>query len=169
MNLYKICAAATLAFGATVALAQEAPPIQLTLTEVGPGAIGTTFQRAVSGLFVDTFSFAPASVEGSVSVSFISGAGPISFFAALLNDQGFSYVPESGQNAFTFQSTVAADAPLSLTVLGFAGDAETLTAGAGTYAGSIQVQTVAAIPEPETYALMLLGLAAVGSIARRRP
>jgi hypothetical protein len=69
---------------------------------VGASAIGTTFQRAVSGILVDTFSFTPASLAGGVSVSFTSVAGPVTFFAALLNDQGFSYVPESGQSALTF-------------------------------------------------------------------
>ncbi|MBC7726938.1 MAG: DUF4394 domain-containing protein [Microbacteriaceae bacterium] len=48
-----------------------------------------------------------------------------------------------------------------------------LTTGAatlvGTYNGTLSGLTVSAVPEPETYALMLAGLLAVGSLARRRP
>jgi len=41
--------------------------------------------------------------------------------------------------------------------------------GAGTFNGAFTLTgTVAAVPEPETSALMLLGLAAIGGIARRR-
>ena len=38
----------------------------------------------------------------------------------------------------------------------------------GTFGGTLNGLTVAAVPEPETYALMLAGLAAVGFMAKRR-
>jgi hypothetical protein len=134
------------------------------LTPIDAVTLSTTFERAVSGLFVDTFTFTPATFAGDVSVSFTSLSGPVNFFAALLNGQGFSFLPESGQALFAFQTAVTADMPLELTLLGFAGNAETLMDASGVYRGTI----TAAIPEPETYALMFAGLAVIGAVARRR-
>lgn len=167
MNIKMIVASASLAVAASAASAQEAPPILLTLTPSG-GALVATFKRPVSGLFVDTFSFTPTSVAGTVSVTLTPVNGSVNFFAALLNDEGFSFLPELGQASFSFQSAVNASTPLALTVFGFAGDAETLGDMAGSYSGSIQVQGVSAIPEPQTWALMLAGLGVVGFSARRR-
>ena len=58
--------------------------------------------------------------------------------------------------------------PLTLTVLGFAGDpfGDTTALSAG-YGGRITFNAVAAVPEPETYGLMLAGLGALGLALRR--
>jgi hypothetical protein len=131
-------------------------------------ALGTTFERSVSGLFVDVFSFTPATVAGTVSVTLTPLDSSVQFFAALLADQGFGFLPESGATNFSFAAMVDAAKPLSLTVFGFAGNADTLADAAGRYSGKIDVQTVAAVPEPETYALFLVGLAALSAAVRRR-
>ena len=167
MNIKMIVASVGLAVAASAASAQEATPVPLTLTPSG-GALVATFTRPVTGLFVDTFSFTPASVSGTVSVTLTPVNGSVSFVAALLNDDGFSFLPELGQTSFSFQSVVNASTPLALTVFGFAGDAETLGDMAGSYLGSIQVQGVSAIPEPQTWALLLAGLGVMGFAARRR-
>lgn len=167
MNIKMIVTSAVLAVVTSAALAQEAAPVLLTLTPSG-GARVATVTRPVTGLFVDTFSFTPASVSGLVSVTLTPVTGSVSFFAALLNDEGFSFLPELGQTSFSFQSAVNDSTPLALTVFGFAGDAETLGDSAGSYMGSIRVPAVAAIPEPQTWALMLAGLGVVGISARRR-
>jgi len=168
MDPRKFVLGAVLAAAASFAAAQESPPIPLTLTTTGPGMLGTTFERSVSGLFVDVFSFTPATVGGTVSVTLTPLDSSVQFFAALLADQGFSFLPESGATNFSFAAMADATKPLSLTVFGFAGNADTLVDAAGRYSGKIDVQTVAAVPEPETYALFLMGLAALGAGVKRR-
>ena len=168
MRLNQIAVAGALALAASVPLAQEAPPIALVLSPAGGSTLSVTFQRAVTGLFVDTFVFSPASVSGPVSVTLTPLNGPVNFFAALLNDEGFSFLPESGATSFAFQANVGTNVPLSLQVLGFAGNVDTLEAAAGSYRGTISAQAVAVIPEPETYALMLAGLALLIAVRARR-
>ena len=167
MKLIHLGVAGVLATAASLSFAQEAAPIALTLNPIAAGTLRATFQGNVSGIFVDTFAFTPPSVAGNVSVTFAPVAGPVTFYSALLNGEGFSQPPDAGMSNFSFQSMVSADMPLSLTVLGFAGDPETLTAAAGTYSATIEVQSVAAIPEPQTYALMLAGLGALAWMRRR--
>ena len=168
MNFKMLAASAALAVAASASVAQEATPsVALVLTPSAGNTLSTTFQRSATGFFLDTFEFTPATFSGMVSVSLASLSGPVNFFSALLNGQGFSFFPEDGQSTFAFNATVASNVPLTLQVLGFAGDADTLTGAAGTYSGTITAH-VAAIPEPQTYALMLAGLGVVGAMIRRR-
>lgn len=167
MNLKALAASAALALGAAGAFAQDAAPIQLVLTPINASTSSVTFQRQVTGLFVDTFDFTPASFNGLVSASLRPIAGPINFFAAILNGEEFSFLPESGLTTFDFQSRVFANQPLELQVFGFAGDAQTLTEATATYGGTITAQALSAVPEPETYAFLLAGLAVLGVIRSR--
>ncbi len=165
MNLKRLFVTAALACTAGAALA-DPPPV--TLTPSGGGLFSGAFTQMVDGLFIDTFTFLPATFAGLVSVTLSSVSGPVSFFTASLNDHDFSFFPEVDGPAFSFSATVTADAPLTLTVFGavLAGDGN--PGGAGSYHGTINAASVAAVPEPETYALMLAGIAAVGWGARRR-
>ena len=79
----------------------------------------------------------------------------MSFFTASLNDQDFSFLPEVDGPDFSFTATVTADAPLTLTVFGTVLDSDGNPNGAGSYHGTINASSVAAVPEPETDASML--------------
>ena len=159
MNFKCLAAASMLALAASAG-AQEAAPIPLVLAPSGAGMFGATFERSVTGLAVDTFTFTPPAFAGSVAVAFTPLAGPINFFSALLNGQGFSFDPDAGESTFAFRADVTADMPLELQLLVFAGDTDTLTAATGRYGGAITATAVTtAIPEPQTYALLLAGLA----------
>ena len=137
----------------------------VALTSTSSGDITGTFVQQANGSFIDTFTFTPTSVAGKVSVSLSDINGPINFFTALLNGQGFAFLPEDGNTNFHFSTTVTADQPLQLQVSGFAGDASTLSGMDATYGGSF---IISGIPEPADIALMLAGLAGIGMLARRR-
>ena len=156
---------------ATVALVGSAGLSQadtvVTLVPTGPGMFAGEFTQAVEGVFVDTFSFIPASFAGLVSVSLSSLSGPVTFFVGSLNGQDFSNF-EPAPASFAFSAFVTADMPLMLTVFGAVLDANGNPGGAGSYRGVI----TAAVPEPQTWALMLAGIAGLAGLssasARRR-
>lgn len=154
------CAAA---LAGSAGMSWAAPPDPVQLTPSGPGQLSGEFVQTVEGQFVDTFSFIPTTFDGLVSVTLSSLSGPVSFFTATLNDQSFSYFPDHGQD-FTFAAMVSSAMPLMLTVYGAVIDADGQPTGSGSYHGAI----LAAVPEPQTYALLLAGLLGVGMVARRR-
>lgn len=177
MTLKHIAAAIALAASTSAVLADDQ---SIDLAQTGPGTFAATFAttESFSGLFVDTFTFSlPLAFSGSVgsaSLTFASMSGPVSLVVASLdaaNGTGVASPPDADMIAFPSSLTFSgAIAPLTLTVLGFAGNpfADPVALAAG-YSGSISFNTVvAAVPEPETYALMLVGLAVVGFASRRR-
>ena len=160
MAFKKLLLAAALA--GSVGLTFAADPVVLVPT--GPGMFSGEFWQGVDGLFVDTFSFLPESFAGHVSVVLSSLSGPVSFFTASLNGQDFSFFPGPMPMDFAFQADVTSDMPLTLTVFGAVLDANGNPGGMGAYHGAI----MAAVPEPQTWALLIAGLAGVGFMARRR-
>jgi hypothetical protein len=176
MTLKSLAVAATLALAASGALADDQT---IVLTQIAPGMFSGSFSttESTSGLFVDSFTFdLPAGVGdllGSGELTFASLTGPASLVVASLegaNGATFSTPPDADTIAVPSVLAFAnAMSPLTLTVLGFAGDpfGDTTALSAG-YSGRITFNAVAAVPEPETYGLMLAGLAAMGAVVRRR-
>ncbi len=134
------------------------------------GALGNTYQNSVdvSGSFEDLYTFTlPSQFTG------LTG----SYFAVDYVGLGLDTYLTVGQGAPGVGSTVPLPITGSLSGLNVASYQSTfnLTAG-GAYwfklsgygeAASYTV-TLAPVPEPETYALLLAGLGLMGAVARRR-
>lgn len=158
-----ICAAALGLLFVTASEVTYASDVVTLVPTQGGGYTGT-FGLNANGIFQDTFTFLPTTFAGEVMID-LKATGPVTFFTALLNRQGFSYLPENGNKSFDFKAVVGTDQPLQLLVSGFSGDASTLTAMPGSYAGSI---SISAVPEPASVALWLAGLVFVQSLVWRR-
>jgi hypothetical protein len=133
-------------------------PIDSVFGPVYASSFGATVVGA--GAFSDTFTFTPS----------VSGFSYSTIISNLLKSTGITFTDVSiNGNPFTLTNTlgvssgvsgvVSLTGPLILAVLG------TSTGPVGTYSGNF---AIAAIPEPETYAMMLAGLGLVGFMARRR-
>jgi len=151
-------------YAAVIGLLTATASQAVTLTSTGGGGYTGSFTSNVDGSFIDMFTFTPTSVAGDVKIE-LTPTRPVTFFTALLNDQGFSFLPENGKTSFDFEGIVAAGQPLQLQVFGFAGDASSLSAMAASYTGNI---SISAIPEPDSYLLLLAGVAVLLSAKVRR-
>jgi len=113
------------------------------------------FFSTAEGVFSDTFTFSLLSTQTVNGSTAASGIG--NYFVVLLQ----------GTN------TVATDAtPASFSFAGLSAGSYILqivgtNAGANSFYGG-SVSAVTAVPEPESYAMMLAGLGAIGFIAGRR-
>jgi opacity protein-like surface antigen len=158
-----ILAAALATLGSTAAIAD---------TYTAPGVINvgqtqTAFFNHTAGSFFDTFNFSIGS-GGTLSTSAVSLS-----LSNLLDISGltgnlwnnshpngtFNYGTFAGNNTtFSFGPLAAGDYHID-----FTGNATGVVGGA--YAAAV---SVSAVPEPETYALLLAGLGLMGTVARRR-
>lgn len=140
-------------------------------------AVPTTFQGLVAnGAFADTFTFTlPANSGSGYSVANFGLLEPLGFKTAfsslsLWSDaDGIAWngnesllatsVAAGGKASLSYGATGAGHYLLSVVGAG-------VGAQGGAYSGSISV--AAPVPEPETYAMMLAGLGALGFLASRR-
>ena len=172
MKLKMFSAAILLALGAPAAMASQCTGDGSSLGTIGaaPTSFASqcfrTFSSPGAG-FTDHYSFSVAAL-GNVA------GGLVDFLVFQWNDVNLSSVVVSGQgqvrsdstpaNGFSFAGLAAGN--YDLAVSGYIDRGQWF----GGYTGSISsVSSVAApVPEPETYAMLMLGLAGVGFAARRR-
>ena len=142
-------------------------------TTLNPSA---SFASTVAGNFTDTWTFNLGSAStvatsiSNVAVTLGSFAyGGITGFTALLNGTTFLNLSSLRSNNGPVSTTTqvlagGSHVPAGLFTLNVSGNA-----GAGaSYGGSIVAAPVSAVPEPETFAMLLAGLGLMGAIARRR-
>ncbi|MFZ6750079.1 FxDxF family PEP-CTERM protein [Undibacterium sp. Ren11W] len=172
----KFLGAMSLVAGLSISAAANASVIKLTVAENDSSSFSFGNSYSKSGNFSDTFSF---SFGGTSDLSFslisfpktakkdISGLSFELFHdIAGKNSQSMGFFGQP--NTLVIGSSSALDHDFLKVAAGnyhvdIKGNAYGI--GGGTYAGSM---TVSAVPEPETYAMMLAGLGLIAVVSRRR-
>jgi hypothetical protein len=152
------------------AIAAASPAMAATALTLNPGPNGTQsvgFDKTIAtpGSFSETFTFTLPSA-GTTSASLVTIAvnrlTNIDFTSATLNGNAFTFSP-TGTFEFGSANGISTMAGLqTLVVNGVSG-------GNGSFGGNISFAPAGgAIPEPATWALMILGFGLVGGMMRRR-
>ena len=133
----------------------------------GSASFGNT---PVAGSFIDTATFTvvtPSVANGSVT-AVVNGGQDVDFSSIVITGPagsfGFNLLNPDPVELWALPAAGALLSPGSytLTLTG------TNSAAMGSYGGNIAVSVAPPVPEPETYALLLAGLGALGFVARRR-
>jgi hypothetical protein len=169
--LHKSLLALGFAFGAmSLSAPAQAAPIFFNLT--APSGTFTSNPVACdagpagcAGAFTASGSFsAPAGyefVQGTISTNAINALTNLNLSSVMLNGQSFSlFSPNAGVFEFGGLTPISLLSTNTLVVSGYTG-------GAGAFSGDLTF-AAGAVPEPATWAMMLLGFAGIGSVARRR-
>ena len=139
------------------------PDVPLLSNGTNPLQYSGHFVNDPRGIFSDVFTFTPLDKSGNMaSAEFsigLNSAAIINFGGATLNGVAFT---QTGIDRWSLASTLVTAGSLTLTIWGDASDG-------GSYGGDVNVLMAAApVPEPETYAMLLGGLALLGMATRRR-
>lgn len=172
MKLKSLLCASALAVASFGALAED---FNQTVTFVPNASLPGTASAAwgvthvEAGAFTDTFTFTGVTgatlFESSlVTIGFLE-AMDIDFTSVTINGQTFDLNAMGAVELATYDLG-SVEGPLTMVVAGIAGPA--LEAGSAISASYAGTANVSPIPEPETAAMMLAGLAVLGSLARRR-
>ena len=169
MKLKMFSAAILLALGAPAAMASQCTGDGSSLGTIGaaPTSFASecfrTFASPGAG-FTDHYSFSIAAlgnVAGGLVDFLVFQWNDVNLNSVVVSGQGQVRTDNSAADGFSFAGLTAGN--YDLAVSGSLDRGQLL----GGYTGSIS-SVAAPVPEPETYAMLMLGLAGVGFAARRR-
>lgn len=165
MKLNKIVIATALALVTSASFADTGGGV----LDLGTGSAG--FNRTPTGpTFTDTYTFTLSGnsylTTGSVTSAAVAAQDLDFTSISILNAASatvatFVSLGSDAVEFFSLAPTLLAPGVYSLLITG------TQSADGATYAGNLAIATVA-VPEPQSYALMLAGIGAVGFVVRRR-
>ena len=129
------------------------------------GSISGTFGNVglALGEFTDTFTFSwPSAGTGGATISsvFSSTLTDVNFTSVTLNGAEFDIL-STGAVEFRKLADVLLPTNNVLVVKGWSG-------GSGSYSGTLAFAPSAAVPEPATWAMMIIGFGAAGTMVRNR-
>lgn len=169
--LYAAAGTAALLFsaGARAGALILSPTVVTSVTPPASGTFGNSFNPATNGLFTDNFviDLTNASLtNGSlISISLLT-SNNISFTcqgcSIRLDSTAFDVMSSGGLDVFTLSPTLLNIGNHTLSVTG-----NVLSGPTASYSGTINFNTPP-VPEPSTWAMMLLGFGATGLMMRRR-
>jgi hypothetical protein len=169
----KIFATAVVAASFAAATPAMAAEYVIGLTESSPGFFtgDTIVSVSADGAFTDTFRFDTPVDFGSIAASAITLTltGALSFDSVTLNGDPLNLTVNQGQ--YTAATPIGGFPvginPQKLIVSG--SFAKSQAQPSGRYSALVEFNTSPAVPEPGTWALMILGFGIVGYAMRRRP
>lgn len=129
-----------------------------------PGTLAGTAFTDIFEFTIPQFTFGLGSGSLSTSTTALLTATDLDFISVLVNGVAvdvLTSVGQLGQTAFEFNAPITGFNLNTLTVNG-------VSRGNGSYGGQITFTPTGAIPEPATWAMLILGFAVVGFSMRRR-
>ncbi|RYD25932.1 MAG: PEP-CTERM sorting domain-containing protein [Lysobacteraceae bacterium] len=169
----KFFAAAVVAASFAAATPAMAVNYVVPLNETSPGFFtgDTIVSVSTNGAFSDTFSFMTPVDFGNIGASAITLTltGALTFQSVILNGTPLNLTVNQGQ--YTAATPIggfpAGANPQKLIVNG--SFAKSDAQPSGRYSALVEFRATPAVPEPGTWALMILGFGVVGYAMRRRP
>ena len=163
-------AALAISSGSNAAPLVLSPTVVTSVTPPASGTFGNSFNPATTGLFTDNFviNLTNSSLtNGSLISVSLGGGNNIDFTCQActvrLDSTLFTLMSTGTLDIFTLNPTLLGIGNHTLSVTG------NIVAGpTASYSGTINFNTPPGVPEPGTWAMMLLGFGATGLMLRRR-